>query len=75
MSIKSNANANQRMANANDAFAKRFNEQQARLGAKPAKLDNKYCYFDAQMMNNGEHAQEFARKLTQGLDKKAFPVD
>lgn len=75
MSIKSQAKQNERMANANDAFAKRVNEAQAKLGGKPAKLDNKYCYLDAQMVNNGEHAQRFARQVTKGLDKKAFPVD
>lgn len=30
--------------------------------------------FNAFMSNNGEVAQESARKLTAGLDKKAFPV-
>lgn len=75
MSIRSQAKQNQRMANADDAFAKRANEAQAKLGAKDPKLANKYCYLNAEMVNNGEHAQAFARTLTKGLDKKAFPVD
>ncbi len=45
----------------------------AKQGKDP-KLDKKYMDYCAPMMNNGEHAQAFARSLTAGLDKSAFPV-
>jgi hypothetical protein len=30
--------------------------------------------FDACMVSNGAHAQEFAKELTRGIDHEAFPV-
>lgn len=58
----------------NNAFVK---AEQARMkqmmGDRPAQKAESYK-FNAYMCNNGEHAQDFARKMTQGLDKKAFPV-
>lgn len=41
-------------------------------GRKP-NLKPEAMKFDAYQCNNGEHAQEFGRVLTKGLDK-AFPV-
>ena len=45
----------------------------ARAGRVP-DLKAASMEFDAYMCNNGEHAQEFARELTKGIDKEAFPV-
>ena len=75
MSIKSQAKMNERMAAANNEFAKRTNAAQAKMAGQAPKLADKNCYFNAEMTNTGEHAQDFARALTKGLDKKAFPVD
>ena len=58
-----------------DAFVKRVQAEQSRNGGVPPKLEAKAMEFNAYMCNNGEHAQELARKLTSGLDKVAFPVD
>ena len=61
-------------ASMNDNFVK---SQQAKLSVhagKAPKLEAKSMEFDAYMCNNGMHAQEFAVKLTAGLDKVAFPV-
>ena len=49
------------------------NEMKSMEGRAPEMAD-RYMKFDACMTNNGAHAQEFARTLTKGLDKKAFPV-
>lgn len=62
------------MHSANNSFVK---AEQAKIKAKAGKepmMKAEYSNFDSCMMNNGEHAQEFARKLTAGLDKEAFPV-
>jgi len=58
----------------NNAFVKRQGAILASMGMKDANLQEKYMKFDACMINDGEHAQEFARDLTAGLDKKAYPV-
>ena len=43
-------------------------------GTRP-KLKDEALAFNAYMCNDGEHAQDFAKKVTAGLDKVAFPVD
>lgn len=58
----------------NNAFVKKQEAVLASMGMKPANLQEKYMHFDACMINDGEHAQSFARDLTAGLDKKAYPV-
>lgn len=60
--------------NANDAFVKRVQAKQAVHGGKPPKLEAESLMFNAYMCNNGKHAQELAQKMTEGLDKVAFPV-
>ena len=45
----------------------------AKAGHEP-RMDGRYMEFDACMVNNGEHAQEFAKELTRGIDHEAFPV-
>lgn len=62
------------MHNQNDAFVKRQGEELKKMAGKAPELDGKYMIFNAEMVNNGKHAQELGRKLTKGLDKKAFPV-
>lgn len=61
--------------NANNAFVKKNEAAMQSLGMKKAvNLEGKYMMMDACMVSDGEHAQSFARSLTAGLDKKAFPV-
>lgn len=77
---KEHANAQVRQArleaehNAKDAFVKKVQNEQSRHAGKAPKLEPKFENFNAAMMNNGVHAQEYARGLTKGLDKVAFPV-
>jgi hypothetical protein len=58
-----------------NAFVRK--EQSAVVGMAgniSAQVDGKYMDYCSPMFNNGEHAQTFARSLTSGLDKKAYPV-
>lgn len=59
---------------AKDAFVKKTEAAQAKYAGKAPNLKSESMEFNAYMCNNGEHAQEFARSLTKGLDKVAFPV-
>lgn len=43
-------------------------------GKKPEMKPDMFM-FNANMTNNGEHAQMLGRKLTAGIDHVAFPVD
>lgn len=60
--------------NANNAFVKSAQAKSAPMGGKAPNLTGEAMQFNAYQCNSGEHAQEFGRKLTVGLDKKAFPV-
>lgn len=60
---------------AKNAFVKREQAERSRMGGKVPNLKNEAMEFNAYMCNNGEHAQMFAKDLTKGLDKVAFPVD
>lgn len=58
----------------NNAFVRKHEAMLATMGGKAPNLEGKYMNFNAEMVNNGAHAQEFGRELTAGLDKKAYPV-
>lgn len=60
--------------NRNNAFVREHESMTASMGAKAPNLEGRYMNFDSCMVSDGMHAQEFARDLTHGLDKKAFPV-
>ena len=60
--------------NESNAFVKHHEAMLATMGAKAPNLEEKYMEFDACMISDGEHAQEFGRQLTKGLDDKAYPV-
>lgn len=60
---------------AKNAFVKRQQAETAKMAGKSPNLKSEAMEFNAYMCNNGEHAQEFGKKLTKGLDKVAFPVD
>lgn len=57
-----------------NAFVKRQEDMQKSMEGRAPDLKAEAMNFNAYMCNNGEHAQEFTRELTAGLDKKAFPV-
>lgn len=67
-------NREQAEHNANNAFVKRVQNEQARHAGREPRLEGKSLEFNAYMSNNGEHAQELAKDITVGLDKVAFPV-
>ena len=60
--------------NSNNEFVKRHQAMTASMGGKPPKLEAKYMKMDAEMVNDGPHADAFGRKLGSALDQKAFPV-
>ena len=59
---------------AKDAFVKKQQAELSRMAGKAPNMKSEYMEFNSTMMNTGEHAQEFARDITKGLDKVAFPV-
>lgn len=75
MKHKYGSKMNEAQHNANNAFVKKHEAMAASMGMKKSvMLDEKYMKFDSCMISDGEHAQEFGRKLTAGIDEKAFPV-
>lgn len=64
----------QEIHNSKDEFVKRQQAETAMMGGRNPRLSEKSMHMNAYMCNNGEHAKEFGRELTAGLDKKAFPV-
>ena len=59
----------------NNRFVDRRQSVLKALGGKEPRMAAKYTYYDAEMTNNGMSAKSFARTLTKGMDKKAYPVD
>lgn len=60
--------------NSSNEFVKREQVARESMAGKNPELKSEAMEMNAYMCNNGEHAQELARSLTSGLDKKAFPV-
>ena len=58
-----------------DQFVKKQQMETAKYAGKRPMLKNEAMEFNAYMCTDGEHAQAFAKKVTAGLDKVAFPVD
>ncbi len=57
-----------------NAFVKKQQAELSRHAGVAPKLEGEMMDFCSYMSNDGEHAQEFGRELTVGLDKVAFPV-
>lgn len=57
-----------------NAFVKANQNAMKPMGGKAPELKAESMEFSSYMCNNGPRAQELGRKLTVGLDKKAFPV-
>lgn len=55
-------------------MVKKSQDEMKKYQGKTPIADERYFKMDACMQNNGMHAQEFAKSLTAGLDKAAFPV-
>lgn len=72
------ANERQKMFEArhksDNAFVREHEAMLASMHGKAPNLEGKYMNYNAEMVNDGHHAQEFGRELTASLDKKAFPV-
>lgn len=60
---------------AKNNFVKSQQAKTKSMAGKAPNLKAESMEFNAYMCNNGENAQAFAKKLTSGLDKVAFPVD
>jgi hypothetical protein len=60
---------------AKDNFVKKQQAEVKKYMGKSPMLKGEAMEFNAYMCNNGENAQSFAKKITGGLDKVAFPVD
>ena len=60
--------------NSHNEFVKRQQMEVRHKAGKDPRMNGEMMDFCSYMSNNGEHAQEFARELTKGLDKEAFPV-
>lgn len=60
--------------NANNFVKKEQSAVEKYAGKKPM-MKGELMEFNAEMQNNGQWAQEFGAKLTEGLDKVAFPVN
>jgi hypothetical protein len=59
---------------ASNAFVKAEQEKMKKMGGQAPMMQGRYMEFDACMMNNGAHAQAFAKKLTSDIDHLAYPV-
>ena len=57
-----------------NSFVKKVQSEQAKHAGRAPMLKGEAMEFNAYMCNNGAHAQELAVKITEGLDKVAFPV-
>lgn len=71
---KTRQNRYQSEHNANNAFVKKVQAEQARHAGRVPNMNPEMMDFCSYMSNDGEHAQELARDATMGLDKVAFPV-
>jgi len=58
-----------------DNFVKKQQRELDKYSGRKPEMKADMFEFDAEMQNNGAWAQGFAKKLTKGLDKVAFPVD
>ena len=58
-----------------DTFVKSHQAKYSSMAGRPPEMEEKNMKFDAYMSNNGMHAQELALKLTEGLDKLAYPMN
>ncbi len=72
------SNNRQRMAQSqhseSNSFVKSEQEKTKKMAGKPPMMEDRFYQFDANMMNNGYHAQMLAKDITKGIDHDAFPV-
>ena len=65
---------NPNMVDKKNAFVKREQENMKSMMGERPRTPEEMHRFNAYMSNNGEGAEELGRKLTAGIDHKAFPV-
>lgn len=81
MKGKESAIANMRQArlerehSAKDQFVKQQQASRVKMDGRAPNLKEEAMRFNAYQCNDGYHAQRFAKELTVGLDKMAYPVD
>lgn len=57
-----------------NSFVKAEQAKTKSMAGKPPMMEERFYRFNAEMMNNGAHAQELAKKITSDIDHVAFPV-
>jgi hypothetical protein len=71
-------NNRQRMAETqhseSDSFVKAEQAKTKKYAGRAPIMEERFYEFNANMMNNGEHAQRLAKEMTAGIDHDAFPV-
>lgn len=55
-------------------FVKREQDKMKSMMGNRPSIKPEDSKFNAEMMNDGESCRSFAKKLTAGIDEKAFPV-
>jgi len=60
--------------NMTDNFVKEEQVKVKPMAGKAPEMEERYYMFNANMMNNGEHAQRLAKDITRDIDHVAFPV-
>jgi hypothetical protein len=56
-------------------FVKKEQAATEKYAGKKPEMENRLMEFNAEMQNNGKWAQDFGHKLTEGMDKVAFPFN
>lgn len=60
--------------NSHDSFVKSQQAKLAQYAGKAPNLKGELLMTNANMLNDGQHAQMFAKSLTSGIDNVAYPV-
>ena len=60
---------------ARNQFVRKVQAEQARHAGRSPKVEPEMMDFCSYMSNNGAHAQMLGKKVTEGIDRVAFPVD
>lgn len=58
-----------------NAFVKKKQAEIEKYAGRHPEMEGRLMDFNAQMQNNGAYAQKFGAKLTEGMDRVAFPYN
>lgn len=75
MKTKKGSGMGEKYHDLNNAFVRSEQMKLKSMAGKMPRMDERSFKMDAYMTNNGPAAQQFAKDLTKGLDKDAFPVN